>query len=54
MYHYGKDVDNTICFVNSNCINHVLELLHSFHSNIKFTAEIEIENKIAFLDIINT
>ena len=24
-------VDDTICFVNSNCINHVHELLNSFH-----------------------
>ena len=45
-------VDDTICFVNSNCISHVLELLNSLHSNIKFTTEIEIENKIAFSDIL--
>ena len=37
----GRDVDDTICFVNSSCINHVLESLNSFHSNIKFTIEIE-------------
>ena len=45
-------VDDTICFVNSNCISHVLESLNSFHSNIKFTAEIEKGTKIAFLDIL--
>ena len=45
-------VDDTICFINSNCISHVLELLNSVHSNIKFTIEIEKENKIAFLDIL--
>ena len=44
-------VDDTICFVNSNCMNHVLELLNSFHSNTKFTNEIEKEKKIVFLDI---
>ena len=49
---WKRYVDDTICFVNSNCINHVLELLNSFHSNIKFTTEIEIENKIAFSDIL--
>ena len=45
-------VDDTTCFVNSNCINHVLESLSSFRSNIKFTTEIKKENKIAFLDIL--
>ena len=45
-------VDDTICFVNSNCINHVLELLNSFHSNVKFASEIEKVNKIASLDIL--
>ena len=45
-------VDDTICFVNSNCINHVLELLNSFHSNVKFASEIEKVDKIASLDIL--
>ena len=43
---------DTICFVHSNRISHVLELLNSFHSNINFTIQIEKENKIAFLDIL--
>ena len=42
--------DDTICFVNSNRIIHVLESLNSFHSNIKLTVEIEKGNKTAFLD----
>ena len=45
-------VDDTICLVNSNCISHVLELLNSFHSNVKFAIEIEKVDKIAFLDIL--
>ena len=49
---WKRYVDDTICFVNSNCISHVLESLNSFHSNIKFTIEIEKESKIAFLDIL--
>ena len=51
---WKRYVDDTICFVNSNCINHVLELLNSFHSNIKFTIEIEKKNCIFFRHIINT
>ena len=49
---WKRYVDDTICFVNSNRISHVLESLNSFHSNIKFTVEIEKGNKIAFLDIL--
>ena len=45
-------VDDTIYFVNSNGISHVLESLNSFHSNIKFTIEIEKEKKITFVDIL--
>ena len=49
---WKRYVDDTICFVNSSRISHVLESLNSFHSNIKFTVEIEKGNKIAFLDIL--
>ena len=49
---WKRYVDDTICFVNSSRISHVLESLNSFHSNIKFTAEIEKGSKIAFLDIL--
>ena len=38
--------------ISSNSINHFLELLNSFHSNIKFTIETEKEQKIASLDIL--
>ena len=49
---WKRYVDDTICFVNSNRISHVLESLNSFHSNIKFTVETEKGNKIAFLDML--
>ena len=38
--------------ISSTSINHFLELLNSFHSNIKFTIETEKEQKIASLDIL--
>ena len=46
---WKRYVDDTISFGNSSCINHVLELFkfNSFHSNVKFTIEIEKESKIA-------
>ena len=46
------DIYRWHCFVNSNRISHVLESLKSFHSNKKFTIEIEKGNKISFLDIL--
>ena len=49
---WKRYVDDTICFVNSNRISHAVESLNSFYSNIKFTIEIEKENKIVFLDIL--
>ena len=49
---WKRYVDDTICFVNSNHISHVLESLNSFHNNIKFMIEIEKGNKIAFSDIL--
>ena len=41
-------VDDTICFIKLPSINKVLETLNSCHTNIKFTIEIESENKIRF------
>ena len=45
-------VDDTICFIKLTSINKVLETLNSYHTNIKFTIEIESENKISFLDVL--
>ena len=44
--------DDTICFLKLTFINKVLETLNSYHTNIKFTIEIESENKISFLDVL--
>ena len=45
---WKRYVDDSIFFVNSNSINHVLESLNSFHSNIKFTTEIKKKRKLHF------
>ena len=49
---FKRYVDDTICFIKLTSINKVLETLNSYHKNIKFTIEIETENKISFLDVL--
>ena len=49
---WKRYVDDTICFIKLTSINKVLEILNSYHINIKFTIEIESENKISFLDVL--
>ena len=49
---WKRYVDDTICFIKLISINKVLETLNSYHTNIKFTIEIETENKISFLDVL--
>ena len=49
---WKRYVDDTICFIKLTSINKVLEALNSYHANIKFTIEIETENKILFLDVL--
>ena len=45
-------LDNTICFIKLTSISKVFETLNSYHKNIKFTIEIETENRILFLDVL--
>ena len=45
-------VDDTIGFIKLTSINKVLQTLNSYHANIKFSIEIESENKISFLDVV--
>ena len=49
---WKRYVDDTICFIKLISVNKVLETLNSYHTNIKFTIEIESENKISFLDVL--
>ena len=43
-------VDDTIATIKLTSMNHVLMILNTFHKNIKFTYELEINNEISFLD----
>ena len=38
---WKRYVDDTFCFINLTSINKVLETLNSYHTNIKFTIEID-------------
>ena len=38
---WKRYVDDTFCFAKSDSINHVIESLNDFHSNIKFTIQRE-------------
>ena len=46
---WRRYVDDTICFIKSESVAHVLSTL--FHSSIKFTYETESDNKLPFLDV---
>ena len=49
---WKRYVDDTSAIVKEGSINHVLQQLNSFHSNIHFNFEIESSGTIPFLDIL--
>ena len=49
---WKRYVDDTIATVQLTSIDHVLMILNTFHKNIKFTYELEINKKISFLDVL--
>ena len=49
---WRRFVDDTICFVKMDSLNHVLLTINSFHKNIKFTMEIEQNSAIPFLEVL--
>ena len=52
MTSWKRYVDDTIAYVKTDAIEHDLFILNSFHGNISFTYEQEINGKISFLDIL--
>ena len=48
---WKRYVDDTIATGKLTSIDHVLMILNTFHKNIKFTYELEINKKISCLDI---
>ena len=49
MTSWKRYVDDTIAYVKTDAIDHDLFILNSFHGNISFTYEREINGKISFL-----
>ena len=45
-------VDYTITFIKIGSLEYLLSVLNNFHQNIKFRYEMEVESKLAFLDIL--
>ena len=48
---WKRYVDDTFAYVLPDKIDMILYELNSYHSNIKFTYELESNNKLAFLDV---
>ena len=44
-------MDDTFAYVLPDKIDMILHELNSYHPNIKFTCELESNNKLAFLDV---
>ena len=49
---WKRYVDDTTATIKLTSIDHVLMILNTFPKNIKFTYELEINNKISFLDVL--
>ena len=48
---WQRYVDDTFTFIQHNEIENVKGILNEFHTDKKFTHEIEVDNNIAFLDV---
>ena len=49
---WRRCVDDTICVIKVDSIDHVLLKLNNFHKIIQFTVEVEKEDRISFLDVL--
>ena len=52
MTSWKRKVDGTIACVKADTIEHSTSIINSYHENISFTYEQEINKKILFLDIL--
>ena len=49
---WKRYVDDTITFIKTGSAENVLSILNSFHPNIEFTYETEVNSKLAFLYVL--
>ena len=49
---WKRRVDGTISYIKEESIEHVLSKLNSYHDNIEFTYDMEIDGKLGFIDVI--
>ena len=49
---WKRYIDDTIATIKLRSIDLVLMILNTFHKSIKFSFELEINNKITFLDVL--
>ena len=52
MTNWKRYLDDTIAYIKTDATDHVSSTLNSFHKNISFTYEQEINGEISFLDIL--
>ena len=43
--------DDTITFVKTGTVDHILSVLNNFHPNIQFTYELQYNFKLSLLDV---
>ncbi|UYV83623.1 TMEM62 [Cordylochernes scorpioides] len=52
IHYWRRYVDDIFCIAKTNKLRHILDTLHTFHADIKFTHESEIDLVLPFLDIL--
>ena len=52
LVNWKRYVDDTLAYIKIETLNDTLNKLNSFDEKIKFTYEIEVDNKISFLDVL--
>ena len=52
IHSYYRNVDDTFLIIPNNKINDTIENFNSYHSRLKFTFELEINNTLPFLNLL--
>ena len=52
IFHWRRYVDDMFVFVKKGCVERVLTHLNSFHKNVRFTYELENQDRLPFVDVL--